>query len=80
MNAQSIVSAATQLPEVERVLVIEALLESLDPVSGEDPQQVEQAWREELARRSDELRTGKVQPIAWSDAQAAGERLLDGKD
>jgi putative addiction module component (TIGR02574 family) len=80
MNARSIVSAATQLPEAERVRVIEDLLESLDPTPVDDPQEVADAWREELARRSDELRTGKVKPIPWSDVRVEGERLLDGQN
>jgi putative addiction module component (TIGR02574 family) len=80
MNAQAIVTAASQLPETDRVHVIEALLESLDPVPSEDPEQVAHAWRVEVARRSDELRTGKVEPVPWSEVRAEGDRLLHGGD
>lgn len=80
MNAQAIVTAATQLPETDRVQLIEALLDSLDPASTEDPREVARAWREEVARRSEELRTGKVKPIPWSEVRDDGERLFDGRD
>ncbi len=80
MNAQAIVTAATQLPETDRVQVIEALLDSLEHASTEDPREVDRAWRAEVARRSDELRTGKVQPIPWSEVRDDGERLFDGRD
>jgi len=80
MNAQAIVTAATQLPEKDRVQVIEALLDSLEHASAEDPGEVAPAWREEVARRSEELRTGKVKPIPWSEVRDDGERLFDGRD
>jgi len=78
MNAQAIVTAATQLPETDRVQVIEALLDSLDSAAADDPREVDRSWRAEVARRSEELRTGKVKPIPWSEVRDDGERLFAG--
>lgn len=79
-NAQSILTAAEQLSEPERVHLVEALLESLDASTIDDPAQVEEAWRREVKRRSEELRSGAVNPVPWPDIRAEGERLLDGGD
>jgi len=78
-DPQTIVTAATMLPEPDRVRVIEALLDSLTP-EPDDPESVANAWREEVVRRSNELREGVAQPIPWSQVRAEGERLLNGGD
>jgi putative addiction module component (TIGR02574 family) len=77
-DAESIVTAATQLPEEERVRVVEALLDSFDASPADDPAEVADAWRREVHRRSQELRDGLVISNSWSDVRAEGERLLDG--
>jgi putative addiction module component (TIGR02574 family) len=79
-DTHSILSAASQLPEGERVRVIEALLETLEPDASEDPDEVAAAWREEVVRRSKELRDGTVKPVSWSEIRAEGERMLDARD
>jgi hypothetical protein len=79
-DAQSILKAAAELPERERVRVLEELLETLEPTSPSPPEEVQRSWRNEILRRSEELRSGGVQPIAWSEVRLEGERLLDDKD
>ncbi|MBI2477270.1 MAG: addiction module protein [Planctomycetia bacterium] len=76
-DAQSILTAAERLPERERVHLVEALLESLDASTVDASAQLQEAWRQEVQRRSEELRSGAVTPVAWTDVRAEGERLLD---
>ena len=47
----------------ERAEMAGTLLESLDD-TRDDPQSVEAAWNEEIARRIDDLDSGKVKPIS----------------
>ncbi|MDA1050522.1 MAG: addiction module protein [Planctomycetota bacterium] len=77
-DAQSIVTAASQLSEQERVLVVEALLDSLEAPAVGDPAAVADAWRQEVRRRSEELGRGLVKPISWTEVSAEGERILEG--
>lgn len=58
---------AVQLPESERRVLAERLLDSLEevPESG-----VERAWEKEAARRLEEIRAGRSQPSPWSEARA----------
>lgn len=79
-DTQSIVAAASQLPEQDRLRVVEALLDTLEPPADDEPGRIADAWRDEVRRRSEELRTGAVKPLLWSEVRAEGERLLDGRD
>ncbi len=58
---------AVQLPESERRVLAERLLDSLEevPESG-----VEQAWEKEAARRLEDIRAGRSQPSPWAEARA----------
>ena len=80
MTAHTIVSAAIELSEADRVHVIEALLDSLDSTLSDDPQAAMQAWRDEVMKRSQELRMGEVEVIPWPEVAAEGERLFDVRD
>ena len=33
-------------------------------------------WQQEITRRMDELRSGKVKPVPWSEVQRKGQALL----
>jgi putative addiction module component (TIGR02574 family) len=79
-DVHSILTAASQLPESERVWVIEALLDTLEPGPSDDPDAVAEAWRKEVMRRSGELREGSVKPVSWSEIREEGERMLDAGD
>ena len=50
----------------ERSAVAIALLDSLEQT---DEDAVSDAWREEVRRRRDELRAGKVRPIPWAEVK-----------
>jgi putative addiction module component (TIGR02574 family) len=66
-SVESLYDEATQLPESERRILAERLLDSLEsePASG-----VERAWGKEAVRRLDDVRAGRSQPAPWSEARA----------
>ncbi len=77
---QEVLQAASQLPEAERVIVIETLLESLEPEPAEDQAEVDRAWREAVRDRSQETKSGQAQSVPWKQVQADAEGLFDGGD
>ena len=77
---QEVLQAASQLPEVQRVFVIERLLESLGPEPEVPQTEIDQAWRKELRDRSQQLSSGQVEPLPWKHVQAEAEGLFDGGD
>ncbi|MEM9452990.1 MAG: addiction module protein [Myxococcota bacterium] len=64
--ARQLLQAALELPEQEREALAVALLES---TGGEDPLDVEHAWRDEIKQRVDALEGGEVTPVPWSEAR-----------
>lgn len=66
-TAKDIVKAAIQLPENERVQVVEQLLASLEPESDED---VDSAWAAEIERRSRQIKEGTVSLIPWEEVKS----------
>lgn len=67
---------ALALPPEARAELASSLLDSLDQsVDGE----VDAAWREEIVRRMDEIRSGKVKTIPWREVQRKGQTLLHRK-
>ncbi len=55
------------LPAEERSAVVAALIDSLE---GAEDQAVSDAWKRELIRRRDALRSGTVTPVPWTEARA----------
>jgi len=69
---------AWQLPEGDRR---ELALELLGPPVTEDPSAVEEVWEEELQRRIEAIRSGRVQGVPGEEALArARARLRDLRD
>jgi len=62
-----ILRQALSLSEEERAEVAGALLESIEPPADAD---VEQAWREEVARRVAALEAGQAQTVPWEEVRA----------
>ena len=54
------------LPADERSAVAVALLDSLEDA---DSASISEAWRAEVTRRRDDLRTGNVRPLPWSEVK-----------
>lgn len=61
---QSILERAMRLSDVDRGLIAEQLLASLDTANGDDS-----TWASEIQLRLDEVRSGKSKPIPWDEAR-----------
>jgi putative addiction module component (TIGR02574 family) len=75
-EAQELLKKALALPEKERADLAGSLIDSLDDTVDEN---VEAAWQEEVARRLEEVRSGKVKTTPWEDVRQKGRTLLDGR-
>lgn len=75
-DAQELLQRALTLPDDERAELAGNLIASLDKVADPD---VDAAWQQEIARRSDEIRSGQVKTVSWETVQKKARALLDGK-
>lgn len=66
MSSDELLAEALRLSREERARVAAELLSSLE----EDDDDVVGAWAEELARRSAEVREGRVATVPWETARA----------
>jgi putative addiction module component (TIGR02574 family) len=57
---------ALALPSDARAALVDSLIESLDHAIDEG---AEEAWREEIYRRLQEIDSGAVQLLPWEDAR-----------
>lgn len=75
MKAGELLKHALTLSEKERAELASSLIDSLDPTVDPD---AELAWQEEIARRLEEIETGKVETIPWEEVRRKGKALLNG--
>jgi putative addiction module component (TIGR02574 family) len=75
-EAQELLKKALALPEKERADLAGSLIESLEQTIDED---AEAAWQEEIARRLEEVRSGKAKTTSWDDVRQKGRSLLQDK-
>lgn len=73
--ARDIVNAAVQLPEHDRLEIVEELLASLESHSDDD---TDAAWAAEVERRSNEITQGMVRPIPWSEVKLQARERVRG--
>ena len=67
---------ALALPPEARAALAGSLLESIDgPVDAS----AEEEWNKEIARRIEELDSGKVKPIPWEEARRQISAILHGR-
>lgn len=68
MNARvdHVLDEVLALPADERSAVAAALLDSLEDA---DSATISDAWRAEVKRRRDELRSGNVRSVPWSEVK-----------
>jgi putative addiction module component (TIGR02574 family) len=64
--AAELLNEALKLPTEARAALADSLLDSLDVEVDED---AEQAWRQEIHQRLQEIDNGAVELIPWPDAQ-----------
>ena len=65
-DVREITAAALALSEEEREALVARLVESLD---GPPDADVERAWADEIARRLEDVRSGKEKGIPWEEAR-----------
>ena len=65
-DAAEVLRDALALPTEARAALVDTLIESLDETIDEG---AEEAWREEIYRRLQEIDSGAVQLIPWEDAR-----------
>jgi len=65
-EATELLKRALTLPVAERAELAGSLIESLDEAADES---VKAAWNEEVARRMEDLDSGKVKPISLEEAR-----------
>ncbi len=67
VQVDTLMDSVLRLPTAERCALTAALIDSLP--SGDDAS-VSEAWRAELERRRDDLRTGRTIAESWIEARA----------
>ena len=67
---QALFDAALALPEKERILLVERLLETLPPEQGEDMN--DEAFAAELDRRFAEYQKDPSVAVPWSEVKLEG--------
>lgn len=78
-QASELLQKALALSSQERGLLIDRLIESLDQAPAEP--EVEQRWSEEIKKRVEDVRAGKVEMIAGEEVRRRlGQRLLHGRE
>jgi putative addiction module component (TIGR02574 family) len=65
-KAEDLLATALSLPESERAEIAAQLIASLDPTVDE---KASKAWDEEIARRIEELDSGKVKCLPWPEVR-----------
>ena len=70
---KEIIEEAESLPVEERVVVIDSLLQSINPM----PADVEAEWVKVAKRRLAELRSGRVKPVPGSEVFARIRNRLE---
>jgi putative addiction module component (TIGR02574 family) len=68
-EAQKLLKEALALPDKKRADQAGDLIESLDDTVDEN---AEAAWQEEIVRRLEEVRSGKVKTTPWNDVRQKG--------
>jgi putative addiction module component (TIGR02574 family) len=68
-NPDELIATAMQLPLSARVAIANAMLSSLDPSadSNTTQQELNAAWEAEIARRIDDIDSGRVKTISSSE-------------
>lgn len=75
-DVSELLQKALALPAEARAALAGSLLDSLDDSVDAT---AEEAWRQEIARRIEDLDSGKVKPIPWAEARRQIAALLNGR-
>jgi putative addiction module component (TIGR02574 family) len=75
-RVRDVLDQALGLPLKQRARVAQELIASLDEDQPDDPAAVAEAWDEEIARRVEELRSGRVKAVPWSAVKKQMNRSI----
>ncbi len=75
-EVSDLLKKALALPAEARAALAGSLLESLEDTVDAS---AEEAWSQEIARRIEELDSGKVKPIPWAEARRQISAILNGR-
>jgi len=75
-EARELLPKAWALPENERAELAGNLISSLDTTVDSD---LDAAWQAEVARRLEEVQSGKVKTVPWEKVRKKGRTMLNGK-
>jgi putative addiction module component (TIGR02574 family) len=74
-DVSELLKKALALPPEARAALAGSLLESLDDTVDSS---AEEEWSREIARRIEELDSGKVKPVPWAEARRQISALRNG--
>ena len=75
-EVSDLLKKALALPAEARAALAGSLLESLEDTVDASAEEV---WSQEIARRIEELDSGKVKPIPWAEARRQISAILNGR-
>jgi putative addiction module component (TIGR02574 family) len=75
-EARELLQKALALSDNERAELAGNLISSLDAAVDHD---ADAAWQEEVVRRLQDIRSGKVETVSWEEVQQKGRTLLHGE-
>jgi putative addiction module component (TIGR02574 family) len=75
-DVSELLKKALALPAEARAALAGSLLDSLDDCVDAS---AEEEWNQEIARRIQELDSGKVRPIPWAEARRQVSAILHGR-
>jgi len=76
MEPGELLKHALTLPDKERAELASSLIDSLDPTIDTN---ADLAWQEEIARRLEEVESGRVKTVPWEEVRRKGRTLLNGQ-
>jgi putative addiction module component (TIGR02574 family) len=74
MESGELLKHALTLSEKESAELASSLIDSLDPLIDAD---AELAWQQEIARRLEEVESGRVKTAPWEEVRRKGRALLN---
>ena len=75
-DAARILEEALSLAADQRARIAHELIASLDESPPDDPEAVAKAWDDEIARRVDDVRSGRVKTVPWSAVKKEMSRAI----
>ena len=75
-DVSKLLKKALALPPEARAALVGSLLESLDDTVDSS---AEEEWGREIARRIEELDSGKAKPVPWAEARRQISAILNGR-